>query len=401
MNGQDKKAKIDLFLANNPEFEQLSAKIEQFNVFQVLKIEKTEIRHSNVLAWLLNPEESHGFGDIVLRRIFSNILLEDRAHIKGFSAARVELMDFSDIEIRREWRNIDLLVVDRKNTLVISLENKVYSGVSPGQLLKYKKIVTEEFPSFVIIPVLLTLTDQESEDEEVESEYIPYSYLKLFAVLNNLFAQRQSQLAEPVSIFLRQYLDVLRRITMQDEKLVELCKIIYRRHREAIDLIVECGMVGAGQQAAENVLSADNKFEILRLGATVWFLPRTWAEIIPENGTAWNRLARPVSVACWFEFGKDKIYIHFEVSAMSDHQIRVKFLKKLQEVGFRFKRGSFDENSKYTRFFVKSQKVRDMNDGDEVHKAVHNLLIKAQTEFPKVEKVLQNVFKDSQYKPNE
>lgn len=395
MDGQDKKTKIDRFLADNPEFEELSSKLAQFNVLRVLKIEEAEIRHSNVLAWILNPEESHGFGDIALRRILSNILLENDFHIKGISAAHVELMDFTDIEIRREWKNIDLLVVDRKNNLVILVENKVRSGISLGQLSKYKKIVAEEFPSFVIIPVILTLFDQESDDEELEPEYVPYSYVKLFDVLNNLFIQRKSQLAEPVAIFVSQYLDSLRRLTMQDEELVNLCKTIYRKHKDAIDLIVDCGRVSVGQQVVENILSADNKYEILRSGATIWFLPRTWAEFVPENGTAWNRLSRPVSVACWFEFSKDKIYIHFEVSEMNDHQIRVKFLKNIQDAGFRFKKDSFHETSKYTRFFVKSQKVSDMNDSNEVLKTVNNLLGKAQTEFPKVEKVLCDVFKNS------
>lgn len=57
---------IDRFLADNPEFEKLSAGLSQFNVFRALKIEKLEIRHSNVLAWLLDPDESHGLSDIAI-----------------------------------------------------------------------------------------------------------------------------------------------------------------------------------------------------------------------------------------------------------------------------------------------------------------------------------------------
>ena len=42
-------------------------KIEQtnknkFNIFKVLKLDNYEIRHSNFLAWLLNPEETHNLG---------------------------------------------------------------------------------------------------------------------------------------------------------------------------------------------------------------------------------------------------------------------------------------------------------------------------------------------------
>ncbi|WP_415534212.1 PD-(D/E)XK nuclease family protein [Ethanoligenens sp.] len=38
----------------------------------MLKITHAEIRHSNVLAWLLDSTASHGLGDAVLRHIAQN-----------------------------------------------------------------------------------------------------------------------------------------------------------------------------------------------------------------------------------------------------------------------------------------------------------------------------------------
>ena len=40
----------------------LSDEISGFSPFKVLKLESHEIRHSNVLAWLFNPNESHNLG---------------------------------------------------------------------------------------------------------------------------------------------------------------------------------------------------------------------------------------------------------------------------------------------------------------------------------------------------
>jgi len=37
------------------------------NIFNVLKIEHNEIRHSNFLAWLLDPKNGHNLGDKFLR----------------------------------------------------------------------------------------------------------------------------------------------------------------------------------------------------------------------------------------------------------------------------------------------------------------------------------------------
>ena len=39
------------------------------NLFDILKISRSEIRHSNVLCWLLDPHENHGIGDAFLRGI--------------------------------------------------------------------------------------------------------------------------------------------------------------------------------------------------------------------------------------------------------------------------------------------------------------------------------------------
>jgi hypothetical protein len=131
---EKEKTALDNFLADNDELEQLSAQLATFNVFRVLKVEDAEIRHSNTLAWLLDPEESHGLGDVFLRRILSNILLKSDTSI-GLSAAEVELMDFTDIEVRREWKHIDVLVIDRQNKRVLFIENKLGGGEGPGQLV--------------------------------------------------------------------------------------------------------------------------------------------------------------------------------------------------------------------------------------------------------------------------
>lgn len=390
-------ASIDRFLADNPEFESLSARLSQFNVFRALNIEKVEIRHSNVLAWLLNPDETHGFSDIVLRRLLSNILLMSDKTIKGLSAAKVELLDFSDIEVLREWKNIDILIINRFNKIILFFENKIYSGESIGQLVKYKRIVELEFPQFTIIPVFLTLTGQESSDKDAQ-DYISYSHIQLYAIFSKLFVQRKSQLAEPVQVFMQHYLDTLRRLTMQDEELTNLCKTIYRKHREAIDLIVEYGMIRTFSQAAEDVLGIDGKYEILSSSPSqVWFLPDSWKSLIPENAIAnlWvSTLKRPVSICCWFEYYKGKLLSHFEVCKMDDPVLRLECVKSLRDAGFNLNEKAFDENATYSRFYRKTVKIKDETDYDEMRSAIEKLLGKAKEEFPKVEKVLKEVFKN-------
>jgi hypothetical protein len=383
------KAAIDKFLADNPELEDLSAMLSTFNVFRALKIEQVEIRHSNVLAWLLDPEETHGLSDIVIRRLLSNILLFSDKIISGITASNIELFDFADIEVRREWKNIDILVIDHINKFVCLIENKINSGESEGQLAKYKHIIEYEFTSYIIIPVFLTLSNQESS----VSEFICYSYTQILAVLSKIIKQRQNQLSEPIRFFLNQYIETIRRLTMQDEELTELCKTIYRKHREAIDLIVQYGMVSPVEQAVNEVLKNDGDYEILYSGSSsVWFLPKSWSGIIPENGIAWTFLKRPVSLCCWFELYKDNIYIHFEISKMNNSSLRLKCVNYLKEAGFSLSSKAFDENATYSRFYGKNVKINDMTDYSQVSEGVEKLLKKAKEEFEKVESILRKIF---------
>jgi hypothetical protein len=386
------KAVLDSFLADNSEMEELSAKLATFNIFRALKIEKMEIRHSNVLAWLLNPEENHGFGEIALRRFFSNMLLGKK--IDGISAAEIEMMHFDDVEVRREYKNIDILIIDHKNQLVFLIENKIHAKEHPFQLVKYKNEVQKFAPNYKLIPVFLTLTGDGVNDEDAD-DYICYSYVEVICVLEKLLNQRGSQLSEPVIIFLNQYLETLRRLTMQDETLVKLCKAIYQKHRDAIEMIVEYGTTGAGQEIVEELLNKEGGFEILNSSSqSVWFIPNSWATYIPENGTVWPRLKRRVSAGCFINYCQQAKQVRFvcEVSKMDDPALRLKTVKALREANFKLSKKAFDIDATYSRFFSAYLSIDDMSDAEELRRAVQQLFSKFKPLISSAEQVFKEVF---------
>jgi hypothetical protein len=392
MNETEAKAALGRFLADNDELEQLSAQLATFNIFRALKIEDAEIRHSNTLGWLLDPAESHGLGDVFLRRILSNMLLESDADIDGLSAAQVELMDFSDIEVRREWRHIDVLVIDRNNKLVVLVENKVGSRESPGQLARYRKVVEPEFPSFKLVLVFLTLEGQPSEDEEAR-DYIAYSHARLLEVLERIMRQRREQMPEAVVTFLTHYTNTLRRLTMQDEALVELCQKIYRKHREAIKLIVEYGEVSSFNELATEIVGHDGDCEILYSAPKqLWFIPTSWAKLVPENGSGWTHLKRAVSVACWLDLSQDKISLLFEVSRMTDPALRLSCVKALKDRGYKLTKKAFDMEAKFSRFYRTTRSLRDPADEEAMRDAIQGVFGRGREEFGKVEAVFKDVF---------
>ena len=90
------------------------------NIFQILKVTNAEIRHSNFLSWLLDPSSNHNLGDIVLKGFIKEIINHSDMFDDEFT---IENIDFVDVEVRREWENIDLLV--KIDSYVFCIENKI------------------------------------------------------------------------------------------------------------------------------------------------------------------------------------------------------------------------------------------------------------------------------------
>jgi len=53
---------LEALIVDNPDLERLEALLEQFNIFEALGVVWVELRHSDFLAFPLNPRQSHGLG---------------------------------------------------------------------------------------------------------------------------------------------------------------------------------------------------------------------------------------------------------------------------------------------------------------------------------------------------
>ena len=86
----------------------------KFNLFDVLRISRTEIRHSNMLAWILNANENHGMGDAYVKALVQKLVANDSAG--RYDVFQLALMDFYSFTVQREWSNIDILLTSSENT---------------------------------------------------------------------------------------------------------------------------------------------------------------------------------------------------------------------------------------------------------------------------------------------
>ena len=54
-------------LLNDDNFQKLKNKFNVVNIFEILKVESSENRNTDIMAWLLNPSGTHGCGNLFVR----------------------------------------------------------------------------------------------------------------------------------------------------------------------------------------------------------------------------------------------------------------------------------------------------------------------------------------------
>ena len=220
-------------LLKDEDFDKLELGLKNPNIFQILRITNNEIRHSNFLSWLLDPKESHKLGDIFLKRFLREVFSSDK--FGDIDQVDVEGMDLSKVEIQREWKNIDILII--LEGVVVCIENKVLSKEHSNQLKRYKEIIEKQFPDYQQTFVYLT---PEGEDSEEETDtYEPISYEFIVDSLDRILSVYGESLNEQVKNYIKDYVTIIKRELMGTDKLTELSKKIYQNHKELFDFINE------------------------------------------------------------------------------------------------------------------------------------------------------------------
>lgn len=213
-----------------------------FNLFDVLKISRAEIRHSNMLGWLLNPNENHGIGDRFLKAIIQEMVVNDTDG--RYEVFQTLLLDLYSFTLYREWKNIDILLISEEEQFLIAIENKVGAHEHDNQLDRYRKTLETEYPDYKKMFIFLTPDGDDPSDVE-NWDVLTYS-----SVAENLAKLKSSMELQPdVELIIRNYLDVIRRDIVEDQQLVEVCNKIYAKHKKALDLIFEYRTDGRSQLA--------------------------------------------------------------------------------------------------------------------------------------------------------
>jgi len=215
---------------------QLEKLLNKFNVFDVLKSAKTEIRHSNVLAWLLDPNESHNIGDKALKLFLEIIPTPSGVDLTSLINGSSKI---DSVDVIREWEHIDLSILIKSGSrrFLIIIENKIKTKDSYKQLEKYRNRVENKFKEdYKKILIYLTPEGDEPKDKN-ELRY--WNLLSYGQIVSDLLNKVTLVAKGDVKKFIDQYVHILGRIILEDSKVNKLCNEIYKKHKKAINLIFE------------------------------------------------------------------------------------------------------------------------------------------------------------------
>ena len=220
----DNMAVISRFIEDIDCLAPITQAVNKVNLFEILSVSRTEIRHSNLLAWLMNPHGNHGLGDCVLRGMVQ------------FAEEGLQL-DYSSFSIRREDNHIDILAVSQKEKTVVCIENKTYSGEHDDQLEKYRRYVDTTLSGYRRILIFLTRKGKTASDPE---NWLAMSYGDVLKIIEG--ARTGKALQPEVNLILDNYAEVIRGFGGGDDPARKLCEEVYQKHRKALDLIFSCNL---------------------------------------------------------------------------------------------------------------------------------------------------------------
>ena len=138
---------------------------DRFNIFSLLRHYQDEVNlHSRFISELLDKNGTHGKGAVFCE-----------AFLKEFEIS----FDLENYSVHREYRNVDILLRDKKGKAVI-IENKIWAKDQPEQLKRYhEQMLNEGYQDQDINIVYLSLDGREPDDASLgglQKEIITLSY---------------------------------------------------------------------------------------------------------------------------------------------------------------------------------------------------------------------------------
>lgn len=426
----DLEAFEDCFV-NNADLERVSGYLNRFNPIRVMRMEHMEIRHSAILAWLLDPMETHGFDDRFLRAFLSQALRRQGARHEP-TALDVAQADLRDAEIRREKHNIDLFVASPGNGWAFVIENKFHSKQHNGQLKRYLDYAKNEARDAGLTlkhrGVFLTL-HEEDPDENVGDDYVSLRYEDVCNILDAIVTDGNAKVAPEVRQFINHYLEIIKdAVGMNEEqiKMEALAKQLYRTHKKVLNFVMEHGAVTEFTMAAESLFGSDLGYgDEVEVGDARYvyswnsdyqysFMPASWYNSLSraDGADLWDGCKNwwaGYPLICWFQLYEDddgvkgRMRLFAEVGPLSNYEHRKRLIKGIKKAAEKAKLGDVQfradaekEGARYSKFLkstANSIPISDVSDLEVIEQGMRRLLKKFEPVFDAVAQSLPRFVK--------
>lgn len=186
---------------------------KSFNVFSALDICSDEVRlHSRLLATLLNPKANHGLENEFLKLFLIALGLPE--NYITYCKEQIVERPIGEVTETNGGR-IDIILEDREHAVII--ENKIYAGDQPNQLLRYYNYGVKTFGENNFKLVYLTLYGSDPSPYSLGGEhfeFIKLSYAQDILKLLEDFVPTQPQ--KPVHRTIKDYITIIKQLTHQD-----------------------------------------------------------------------------------------------------------------------------------------------------------------------------------------
>lgn len=414
---------LNKLVINNQKLEKLESKINKFNPLRVLKVDEYEIRHSNILSWLLDPNENHGLGEIFFEKFVGQIILLNEESGTEISILDIYLKNFYDLQLFREKDNIDILAVSHVNKFVLLIENKIKAKEMKGQLLNYSNTIDSKYSDYKKVKVFLTIDGEKPSLEE----YLVCDYASILSILIDIMELKESNLNNKVEDFINYYIEVLKDLLEEDKETLTLCKEIYKENIEIIDYIFKNikNFEEKNGGVQEKILSVYNIYEkslnmIRKHGvinpfyeATNRFLSDNDSLILIKGLNSYSCIIRDdmleISdlsnvmdpVYCLFDnkLRYNKLFYYIEIQNFGDnHILREKLLHKLEDqYRFKINKASYSSESRFTRVYSKSCIIQNVTE-ENILKEMKILYKESEGELKKVIEAGKKVLEENNQK---
>ena len=184
-----------------------------FNVFSALNMCSDEVRlHSRLLATLLNPKANHGLENEFLKLFLIALGLPE----DYITYCKEQIVERPIGEVTEATGGrIDIILEDRGHAVII--ENKIYAGDQPNQLLRYHNYGVKTFGENNFKLVYLTLYGNKSSPDSLGGEnfeFIKFSYAQ--DVLKLLKKLMKTNPKKPIHRTIKDYITIIKQLTYQD-----------------------------------------------------------------------------------------------------------------------------------------------------------------------------------------